>query len=172
MVVAETLAYGAGCDLVARGYKVRIGTGDLGDRIGASNDLWAVTHDMRHVALHSNAPATGVPWDCTSPYDYDAANTGTDVYHWSSSSNGHALSGNIRDKLYTASPGRGAGYESSLHGSYTELGQTFAPAVIVEEGYHTFAPDVNFLKAPGTYGSTNGWAWRIGWGIDTTLGYP
>lgn len=173
LYVATTLAYGAGLDLVARGYRVQIGTGSLSSRVTNSNTRWTTAQPyMRHVALHSNAPASEDDWDCTPDYDPYASTTGTDVYHWSSSSNGHTLSYWINERVKVSSPGTGAGNELSVHGAYYELSSTSAPAVIVEEGYHTFKLDVDWLKTPATWGSSSGWAWRIGYGIDTALGYP
>lgn len=171
--VVYTFINGAGLDLVARGYRVRLGTdSSRWDRIASSDSLWSsVSPNMRHVALHSNATDPAY-WQCSGTYNYNATTTGTDVYHYSSSSNGHTLSYWINERLKGTSPGTGGGYESSLHGSYDELVYTDAPAVIVEEAYHTFKPDVDFLKTPSTWGSSSGWAWRMGYGVDTALGYP
>jgi N-acetylmuramoyl-L-alanine amidase len=173
MEVALTVTNGAGTDLVARGYRVQLGnSSSLSTRISNSNTRWTTASPkMRHVALHSNAPGASTPSDCSWPYDINAPATGTDVYHWSSSSNGHALSFWLKERLKFSSPGTGDGKEESLHGRYDELSNTSAPAVIVEAAYHTFKLDVDWLKKPATWGPS-GWAWRVGWGIDYALGYP
>lgn len=150
-------AIGAGLNLVERGYKVRIGTGSYTTNVTSSNN-WGSNY---HIPLHSNA---GV-WDCTYPFDYYAASTGTVVMYYSTSTHGKGMSESFRVRVgEQASPGK-TDVKRYNNGLY-EIYATNAYAVYLESGYHTFKPDKDWIL-----GEEN-WAWRIGYSIDAYLGYP
>ena len=101
---ADEAAIGAGWDLRARGYLVRVGAADPDENVTRSNG-WGSGSKRRYIAIHSNAnPGSG---GCTSSPD----DTGTKTYYFSSAGK-------------------------------------------------------NWLWAE------QNWAWRIGWAVDTNLGYP
>lgn len=160
MKIANAVVISAGLDLLERGYKVRIGTGSLSDRVCNSNILRGQTHKMRHVAIHSNAPSGCPPdckWDCTPPYNLGFAWSGTMVYHYPTSSLRSDLAQELTFTVSGSSPGTGTdGYAGHSH---YETSATYAPAVILETGYHTFGADAEWLENPYN------WEWwdQRGW---------
>jgi hypothetical protein len=152
-------------NLRARGYRVRIGRGTIQSAIDNSN-AWGA--DL-HIPLHSNADVSG---QCSRT---DASRFGTVVIYWSSSTGGQALASQLLSTV-----GRGTGQVSPGTNDYTcynpghpcttitlgELRYTSAVAAYMESEFHTWNTGVNWLN------NSPVWAWRIGWAVDSYLGYP
>lgn len=150
-------ANGAGWDLRARGYQVRVGTGGYSANIGSSNS-WGSDY---HIPLHSNAGT----WNCSTSAPLSWTASGTIVMYYPTSTHGQGMSGSIASRVGSASPGQGQ--DKKLASTCcSEITQTSAYAAYMESAYHTFRPDVDWLR------DEDAWAWRIGWSVDYYLGYP
>lgn len=151
-------ANGAGLDLRARGYQVRVGTSDFVTNKNSSNN-WGADY---HIPLHSNASAS---WNCSTsaPLTWNAS--GTIVMHYPGSTHGSGMAASIVSRVGPASPGKGQDKTVSST-CCTEITQTSAYAAYMESGYHTFRRDVDWLR------DEDSWAWRIGYAVDSYLGYP
>ncbi len=155
-------AIGAGYNLVERGYKVRIGTGNYKENTTSSNS-WGSNY---HIPLHSNAPNESSQWDCVSPFDMDWPWSGTVVMYYSTSTHGKGMSESFRLRVGEwSSPGRGQDVKY-YNNNLWEIKYTNAYAVYLESGFHTFKPDKDWILGE------EDWAWRIGYSIDAYLGYP
>lgn len=150
-----------GWNLLARGYSVRIGTGTHIQNTTNSNN-WGSDY---HIPMHSNSPASVGSWDCTPPYDLNFGASGTYLMYYPGDTNGSGLSNKLVEKIGPQSPGKGFDRmesRSNLH----ELSATNAPAAYLESAFHTFQPDVDWLK------NNSSWSWRVGFAVDSYLGYP
>lgn len=147
-----------GRSLAARSYQIRIGGGTVNTAINNSN-TWG-THV--HIPIHSNAQI-----GCNARTS--ASQNGTVVIYGSSASN--ALSGHVLTTHKQSSPGTND-YKCSQSSSCTaystlaELSQTTAVASYLEAEFHTWSTGVAWLS------SGYQWGWRIGWAVDSYLGYP
>lgn len=147
-------------NLRARGYQVRIGRGTVRSAIDNSN-AWGAN---LHIPMHSNADFTG---QCSRT---DASRFGTVVIYWHTSSGGPSLAASIRDIVGASSPGTNdftcfnPGHPCTTI-NLGELRETSAVAAYIESDFHTWNTGVNWLNQPS-------WPWRIGWAIDSYLGYP
>ncbi|HSN89431.1 MAG TPA: hypothetical protein VL025_21890 [Thermoanaerobaculia bacterium] len=150
-----------GRNLLARGYRVRIGRGTIQTAIDNSN-AWGA--DL-HIPIHSNADVAG---QCSRT---DASRFGTVVIYWSTSTNGQALASQLRSTVGASSPGTS---DSTCYNpghpctqiTLGELRYTNAVAAYLETEFHTWTTGYNWV-----YNSPV-WAWRIGWGVDNHLNYP
>lgn len=158
---ATTAAAGAGLDLVARGYSVRLGSGNFSQNKDSSN-AWGSDY---HIPMHSNAPGSASQWDCVSPYNLDNGASGTLLMHYPGSTGGSGLSDNLVFTLAGVSPGRGQDKKISST-CCTEITATTAKAAYIESAFHTFNPDQDWLQTHAD------WGWRVGYGVDRYLGYP
>ncbi len=159
--LAWTAGTGAGYDLLARGYSVRIGNQGYVTNKNSSN-AWGADY---HIPMHSNAPGSSSSWDCTAPYNLAQGASGTQVLYYPSSTGGSGMSGSIVDKVGASSPG--TGQDRKLASTCcTEITATNAKAAYLESGFHTFNPDQDWLQ------THTSWGWRVGWGVDSYLGYP
>lgn len=147
-------------NLRSRGYQVRIGDGTLRSAIDNSN-AWAAN---LHIPMHSNADVAG---QCTRT---DASRFGTVVIYRDGSTNGQAFAGRLRDHVGASSPGT-RDYACRNPGDpcttidLGELRETRAVAGYLESDFHTWNTGINWLKSAS-------WPWRIGWAVDSHLGYP
>ncbi len=153
------IARWASNSLTARGYMVRIGTGTRQTNIRDSNALNAQIHIPIHTNAESNNPAA---WDC-NPRSTNLARGGTHVFHYGGPADDQ-LARLLEDEVGDLSPGTSD--TTSVRSDLAELNQTDARAAYLEVGYHTFGPDVGFLRNPGA------WAWTIGEAIDRCRGFP
>jgi hypothetical protein len=154
---ADEAAHGAGWDLRARGYYVRVGAADPDENVTRSNG-WGSGSKRRHIAIHSDANGSA---NCTSSPD----DTGTQAYYWSSS--GKALATELWNKMGPASPGGEESQASDvIKEDFYELTATSMVAALLETEFHDWSTGQNWLWAE------QNWAWRIGWAVDTNLGYP
>ena len=148
---------GAGRNLRARGYQVRIGTGTINTAITNSN-AWG-THI--HIPIHSNARTESCTNTVLSPH-------GTVVI--SASAAGASLSTQMRYAHEASSPGTGDQTCTDTSGctsiTLAELRQTTAVASYLEADFHSWNTGVNWVR------SGHRWGWRISWGVDRYLGYP
>jgi hypothetical protein len=156
-----TAAAGAGTDLVARGYSVRLGNSGYVTNKNSSNS-WGADY---HIPLHSNAPGSTSQWDCTAPYDLSYSASGTLLLYYPGSSGGAGMSDNLVYTVGGSSPGYGTDKKISST-CCTEITATNAYAAYLESGFHTFNPDQDWLQ------DEDSWGWRVGWGVDRYLGYP
>lgn len=117
-----------------------------------------------HVPIHSNATT----FNCTAPFD--PAKGGTWLLYKPNSSAGISLSQKIYDKLRGQSPGTldRIGTDVDLTGgtAFHELRATNMASAYVEAAFHTYRPDVDWLRNPTTVGNL------IGAGIDNYFGNP
>lgn len=153
-------------NLRARGYKVRIGRGTFSTAWQNSN-AWGA--DL-HIPLHSNADFHDQCGRTT------ASRFGTVVIYWHTSSGGPLLAAQLRDKLGTRSgehsPGTNdytcpnPGHPCTSVSELSELKNTSAVAAYVESEFHTWTTGYNWLYESWV------WAWRIGFAVDSHLGYP
>ncbi|NOX24028.1 MAG: hypothetical protein GXP36_13205 [Actinobacteria bacterium] len=154
---ADEAAHGAGWDLRARGYYVRVGAADPDENVARSNG-WGSGSKRRHIVIHSNANSGS---SCPSSPEND----GTTAMYVSSS--GKALAKNLWAKVGPASPGAEGSQTSDVYyDALYELTATSMPAAYLETEYHDWVAGVGWLW------SEENWAWRIGWAVDVTLGYP
>ncbi len=158
---ATTAAAGAGYDLVARGYSVRLGSGNFSANKNSSN-AWGSHY---HIPMHSNAPGLTSQWDCVAPYNLNTGASGTLLMHYPGSTGGAGLSDSLVYTLASQSPGRGLDKKISST-CCSEITATNAKAAYIESAFHTFNPDQDWLQ------THSGWGWRVGWGVDRYLGYP
>lgn len=158
---ASTAASGAGLDLVARGYSVRLGSGVYWENKNSSNS-WGAHY---HIPMHSNAPGSSNDWDCTSPYNLGQGASGTLLMHYPGSTGGAGLSDSLVSTVGPVSPGTGQDKKISST-CCTEITQTTAKAAYLESAFHTFNPDQDWLQ------THTDWGWRVGYGVDLYLGYP
>ena len=145
--------------LYARGYAVRIGSGTFQQNVASSN-AWRATV---HIPIHSNAAA----FDCTSPYDFGLG--GSWLMYKPGSASGSNLAQKIFDAIKASSPGTWdlKSTDEALSGfALYELRNTKMPAAYVETAFHTFRPDVDWMRLSTTVGN------RIGAGIDNYFGNP
>jgi hypothetical protein len=155
--LALDAAIGSSSDLLARGYSVRVGTGTYVQNTSNSNS-WGADY---HIPMHSNAAT----WDCTPPYDLNFSASGTYLMYYPGDTNGSGLSDQLVNTIGSVSPGMGFDRKGAVSNLY-ELNSTNAPAAYLESAFHTFQPDVDWLLVYG------GWSWRVGWAVDSYLGYP
>lgn len=156
---ARAIATKAKDYLVARGYAVRIGSGVSTANVTSSN-AWV---SNVHIPIHTNAGTS----DCTSPYSY--ANGGSWLMYKPGSTSGSNLSQKIFDQLKGSSPGTTdlkSTDEVLYGGQLHELRATNMPSAYVEAAFHTFRPDVDWLRITTTVGN------KIGAGIDNYFGNP
>lgn len=159
--LAWTAAIGAGTDLLARGYSVRIGSSGYVTNKNSSN-AWGANY---HIPMHSNAPGSSSEWDCTAPYNLDWGASGTLLMYYPGSTGGSGMSDSLVYTVGSSSPGRG--YDKKISSTCcTEITQTTAYAAYLESGFHTFNPDQDWLQQHAD------WGWRVGWAVDRYLGYP
>lgn len=150
-----------GRNLLARGYRVRIGRGTVQSAITNSN-AWGA--DI-HIPVHSNADVTG---QCSRT---TASRFGTVVIYWSTSANGQALATQLRTTVGASSPGTSdqtcynPGHPCTTI-NLGELRDTSAVAAYLETEFHTWTTGYNWIYNSPT------WAWRIGSGVDAHLNYP
>lgn len=156
---ARVIAARAKDYLYARGYAVRVGSGTASQNIASSN-AWL---SNVHIPIHSNAGTS----DCTAPFT--ASNGGT----WTMYEPGNAASSNLAQRILDAmraySPGTTdlKGTDIELSGmTLGELRQTNMTSGYVEAAFHTYRPDVDWLRDASSVGS------RIGIGIDNYFGNP
>ena len=145
--------------LLARGYAVRVGSNDYVTNVESSN-AWGSTV---HIPIHSNAGAN----DCYSPFIY--GNGGTWLMYEPGSTSGSNLAQKIFDAVRSSSPGTWdlKDTDTNLAGfALYELRNTTMPAAYVESAFHTFRPDVDWLRVSATVAS------KIGAGIDNYFGNP
>lgn len=148
-------------NLLARGYRVRIGRGTVQSAIDNSN-AWGA--DL-HIPIHSNADVAG---QCSRT---DASRFGTVVIYWSTSTNGQNLASQLRSTVGASSPGTNdmTCYNPGHPCTQITLGElryTSAVAAYLETEFHTWTTGYNWI-----YNSPV-WAWRIGWAVDSHLNYP
>ena len=146
-------------NLRARGYRVRIGTGTVADRIADSN-VWGA--DV-HIPLHSNAP--GGTYSCSST---STSGKGTMVMYYST--NGKNLATQLKSQIGSASPGTSDKIctDTACSGqSLGELRNTDGIAAYAEVEYHTWNIGVDWVRSSWTQ-----WGWRVGAAVDQYLGYP
>ncbi len=163
----QTCAYhaaaGLGYDLVARGYSVRLGSGDYVQNTNSSNS-WGADY---HIPMHSNASS---PWDCTAPYDYyNSGASGTLLMYYPGSSGGSGLSTQLVSTIGSQSPGTGQDKKRSST-CCLEITGTNAYCAYLETAFHTFEPDAAWIRTCDD--SSGSWTWRVGYGVDLWLGYP
>lgn len=149
---SAAIARWAASELAKRGYSVRIGTGTLAANIRDSNALNA----QIHIPIHSNAGR----WDCPGA---NAANGGTLVMHYGGPVD-HQLARLMAAEVGAKSPGTAD--RTEVRRDLAELRETRARSAYLEAAYHTFGPDVSFLRSPST------WAWTIAQAIDRCRGFP
>lgn len=142
---------GGSSNLVARGYRVRIGTGTAGQNIANSN-AWGANI---HMPLHTNAKTES----CSNT---TASTHGTMAMYVSTS--GSTCSTWVRDIVGAVSPGTNdvKVYRTDLG----ELNQTNAVACYLESEFHTWTTGRNWIRSSST------WSGRVGMSIDGYLGYP
>lgn len=149
-------------NLLARGYRVRIGRGTVSSAITNSN-TWGA--DI-HIPIHSNADFHDQCFRTTG------SQFGTLVIYWSTSTNGRNLAIRLRDTVGPSSPGAfdrtcpNPGDPCTSVTRLGELGDTAAVAAYLETEYHTWTTGYNWI-----YNSPV-WAWRIGAAVDAHLNYP
>jgi hypothetical protein len=150
-------------NLAARGYLVRIGYATFSENRASSN-AWGA--DL-HIPIHSNA--RGGRTSCAT----DARErTGTVVIYKSrGDGKGEGLSERMANRLGSVSPGERdhACHVASSCTAYDcldELCNTRAIAAYAEAEYHDWTRGIDWLTKPGA------WSWRIGWSVDSFLGYP
>ena len=158
---AHDAAVGAGHDLVARGYSVRLGSGSFWENKNSSN-AWGAHY---HIPMHSNAPGSSNGWDCTAPYNLSQGASGTLLMHYPGSVGGSGLSSKLVTTVGPASPGQGLDKKIAST-CCAEITQTNAKCAYLESAFHTFGPDKDWLQQHAD------WAWRVGWGVDSYLDYP
>lgn len=145
--------------LYARGFAVRIGTGTYTQNVTSSNS-WG---SHVHIPIHSNATT----FDCSSPYNYNLG--GSWLMYKPGSTAGSNLAQKIFDQLKASSPGTWdlKNTDEVLSGKQLhELRATNMPSAYVEAAFHTFRPDVDWLRLTTTVGN------KIGAGIDNYFGNP
>lgn len=156
---ARVIASRAKDYLYGRGYAVRIGSGTSSQNIASSN-AWG---SNIHVPVHSNAGTS----DCTAPFN--ATNGGT----WTMYEPGNTASSNLAQRILDAMRGYSPG-TTDLKGTDVELSgmtlgelrQTNITSGYVEAAFHTYRPDVDWLRNASSVGG------RIGVGIDNYFGNP
>lgn len=148
-------------NLRTRGYKVQIGRGTVSSAISNSN-AWGATV---HIPIHSNARSE----TCGNT---DTSTHGTHVIYKSyGSTGGEGLSGKIKDTIGAVSPGTNdlICHNSSactLFDCLGELCNTSAKAAYLEREFHTWNLGAKWMSTD-QYNT-----WRLGWAIDSFLGYP
>ncbi len=155
---AEEAAIGAGWDLRARGYFVRVGAADPDENVTRSNG-WGSGSKRRHIAIHSNASGSS---SCPS----NPIGTGTKAFYWSSA--GKNLARDLLNKIGPASPGGESSNQADdlKKKQWHELTATSMVAAYLETEFHDWYSGVGWLW------TEQNWAWRIGWAVDSNLGYP
>jgi hypothetical protein len=152
-------------NLRARGYKVRIGRGTLQSAIDNSN-AWGAT---LHIPMHSNADVAG---QCSRT---TASRFGTVIIYWHTSSGGPNLAAKLRDTVgaYSGATSPGTNDFTCYNPGHPcttitlgELRYTVAVAAYMESEFHTWTTGYNWLTQSWQ------WGWRVGWAVDSHLGYP
>lgn len=160
---ARNIAVAAKDKLVSWGYVVRIGNGDYQQNTADSND-WKSTV---HVPIHSNARAER---DCVAPFPPETLPLGgTWLMYEPGDAKDIKLSEFIYPELSGFSPGTKdkINTDDALTGApLGELRNTTMPAAYVEAAYHTFRPDVDWLRGSANVGA------KIAQGIDKYFGSP
>lgn len=145
--------------LYSRGYAVRIGSGGSVANVNSSN-AWGSTV---HIPIHSNV----FDKDCSAPFN--TQNGGSWLMFKPGSTAGSNLAQRIFDAIKASSPGTWdlKNTDEVLSGAQLhELRATNMPSAYVETGFHTYRPDVDWLRLTTTVGN------KIGLGIDNHLGNP
>lgn len=143
-------------NLRARGYRVRVGSGDYLANRNSSN-AWGA---HRHIPMHTNAHGDTVVCSRT-----DAANSGTQVYYYTGRTTGQNLANRLKETVGVKSPGTGDKVLTNT--SWAELNSVTAPAAYLESEYHTWQRGADWIKT-----STVMWGWRVAYAVDLHLGYP
>jgi N-acetylmuramoyl-L-alanine amidase len=144
---ARRIAFAAKDALVALGYAVRVGSGDF---IANSEDSHAFRSHV-HIAIHSNAYGREDDWDCEGK---DARHGGTWLMY------AKPADYRLAEALFTAlrpeSPGVNDRLDLDLNLSgrgLWELRAIDVPAAYIETGFHTYGPDVAWLRQPDRVGA-------------------
>ena len=143
-------------NLRARGYRVRVGSGDYLANRNSSNAGGA----HRHIPVHTNAHVGTIVCSRT-----DAANSGTQVYYSTGRTTGQNLANQLKDTVGVKSPGTGDKVVTNT--SWAELNSVTAPAAYLESEFHTWQRGADWIKT-----STVMWGWRVAYAVDLHLGYP
>lgn len=143
---------GPGDNLVERGYKVHVGTGTAGQNIASSNAARATLH----IPLHTNS---GAQLNCSST---TAANHGT--WGMFASANGQNCASSLVNRVGQASPGTND--ITQRRNDLGELTRTTAIGCYLEAEFHSWSTGVTWIR------DEINWTWRIGWAVDSYLGYP
>lgn len=151
--LVDNVSLGAG-SLVDRGYRVRLGTGNVSQNINSSNS-WVPN---RHIALHSNAGGSG---SCPGR----SAGEGTLAFYQPGRPLSNELANGLGERVGNISPGNGDG--SPPGGQYVELNSTDAVAVLLEMEFHTWMGGVNWMR-----GNREAIAYAVRVAIDVHLDYP
>lgn len=154
--IAQEAASGYGTDLKDRHYWIKVAWGISASAKISDSNSWGA--DI-HIPIHSNAQAQ----NCGAGVSYG----GTDViYQYSSQI---AFAADLKNAIGGSSPGTDDKIcytpTCSQYSSLGELTQTYAKAAYLEAEFHTYSLGVTWLR-------NRTWQWRIGYGVDTYLGYP
>jgi hypothetical protein len=142
---------GTGSNLLERGYRAIRGNGTVSQNIANSNAAGA----HMHIPLHTNARTES----CSNT---TASSHGTQVLYVST--NGSNCAGLMRDRVGPVSPGTND--QKVFRNDLGELNNTTAVACYLEAEYHTWLTGVTWIR------DEVNWTWRIGWSVDSYLGYP
>lgn len=122
-------------NLGARGYRVRVGSGDYLANRNSSNAGGA----HRHIPVHTNAHVGTIVCSRT-----DAANSGTQVYYSTGRTTGQNLVNQLKDTVGVKSPGTGDKVVTNT--SWAELNSVTAPAAYLESEFHTWQRGADWIK--------------------------
>lgn len=153
---ARAIALATKDKLVSYGYEVRVGDGDYVANTSDSNSY----NPQLHVPIHSNAGTS----DCAGT---TASHGGTWVMYVSTA--GQSASTAILNAMKAYSPGTNDKIctDTTCSGkNLYELRSTTAVAAYVEAAFHTYGPDMNWLKQSASVGL------RVANGIDNYFGSP
>lgn len=159
--VGATTSTSAYRNLRTRGYKVRIGRGTVSSAISNSN-AWGATV---HIPIHSNARTE-------SCGNTNASLHGTHVIYQSyGATGGEGLSDKLKTTIGAISPGTNdlTCHNSSACTAFNCLGElcnTSAKAAYLEREFHTWNAGAKWMSTD-QYNT-----WRLGWAVDSFLGYP
>ncbi|TFB24326.1 hypothetical protein E3U55_02155 [Filobacillus milosensis] len=143
------IAHEVAQDLQSIGYFVLVGDGDWEANANSSN-TWGAEY---HVPIHTNANSSdSADWDCEGN---DYSNGGTLLISEYGESSSQSFSQDILSVLDGESPGTTDRHTNDydLYGGQArllELTNTNAIGGYVETAFHTFGPDVNWLKQHST----------------------
>lgn len=143
---------GAGSNLLERGFKAIRGNGTLNQNVSASNAAGAHIH----IPQHTNAKSESCSSTSTSGH-------GT-LGLYRPGTNSATCATLIKNQVGPGSPGTSDGTQSRY--DLGEINSTSATACYVEAEYHTWNTGVTWIR------DEVNWTWRVGWVVDTYLGYP